>query len=70
MDKDKEKKKVRVFLKKKPNKREGEQKKNLQKINFFFNDRITIIIIKKGIRIRVFSPIKRSKAFFEKRLNV
>ena len=54
-DKDKEKKKVRVFLKKKPNKREGEEKKNLQKI-IFFNDRIRIIIIKKGIRIRVFSP--------------
>ena len=36
----------------------------------FFNDGIRIIIIKKGIRIRVFSPIKRSKAFFKKQLNV
>ena len=47
---------IREKKKKKPNKREGEgKKKNFQKI-IFFNDGIRIIIIKKGIRIRVFSP--------------
>ena len=41
------------------------KKKQLAKNKIFFNDGIRIIIIKKGIRIRVFSPIKRSKAFFD-----
>ena len=45
-------------------------KKKLAKNNFFLNDGIRIIIIKKMIRIRVFPPIKRSKAFFKKQLNV